>query len=240
MSPLAAPSCHKAFDFTVDIAANLALQTASMTSSSGSATVDNYITACKCDNLSTFKCNTLPLTPNNLLYVCITSVNADVEIAFLNSLEMLQGNPLGSQTLSIVDGLMIQNDEISSLTVKNATAIGVATVVPSRFFSFSGASTAIISGEVSLKFVGPKRRLSVFDNFSTIVNGTVYARELSDVGGSDVSPFEVSIGIEHLASEVPVVVSASLDSSDGSMSLFLSTTDFFLAVASSILLAFLW
>lgn len=210
-----------------------------MTSSSGSTTVDNYITACKCDNLSTFKCNTLPLTPNNLLYVCITTVNADVEIAFLNSLEMLQGNPLGSQTLSIVDGLMIQNDEISSLTVKNATAIGVATVAPSRFFSFSGASTAIISGEVSLKFVGPKRHLNVLDNFITKVNGTVYARDLSYVGGNDVSPFEVSIGIEHLASDVPVVVSASRDSSNGSMP-FLSTTDFFLGIASPVVLAFLW
>lgn len=141
--------------------------------------MDNYISACKCDNLNTFKCNTLPLTPNGLLYVCITSMNTDVEIAFLNSLEMLQGNPLGSQSLSIVDGLMVQNDEISSLTVKNSTAIGVATVVPSRFFSFSGASTATISGIVSLKFVGPKRRLNALDDLSDNVNGMTYARTLS-------------------------------------------------------------
>ena len=215
------------------------MQTESMTSSSGSATVDNYITACKCDNFNTFKCNTLPLTPNNLLYVCITSVNADVEIAFLNSLEMLQGNPLGSQTLSIVDGLMIQNAEISTLSVKNATAIGVATVVPSRFFSFSGSSTATISGVVSLKFVGPKRRLNVWDNLSTNANGLTHARELSGERGNDVSPFEVSIGIEHLASDVPLVVSASRDSSDGSMT-FLSTTAILLGVTASSVLASLW
>ena len=209
-----------------------------MTSSSGSATVENYITACKCENFTTFKCNTLPLTPNNLLNVCITSVNADVEIAFLNSLEMLQGNPLGSQTLSIVDGLMIQNEEISALTVKNATAIGVATVVPSRFFSFSGSSTATISGVVSLKFVGPKRRLNMWDNLSTNVNGLINARELSGERGNDVSPFEISIGIERLASDAPLVVSASHDSSDGLMT-FLSTPAILLAAFTPVVLVFL-
>ena len=209
------------------------MQTASMTSSSGSATVDNYITACKCDNFSTFKCNTAPLTPNNLLYVCITSVNADVEIAFLNSLEMLQGNPLGSQTLSIVDGLMVQNEEISALTVKNATAIGVATVVPSRFFSFSGASTATVNGVVSLKFVGPKRRLHGLENLNINVNDLVYARNLSGEGGNDVSPFEVSIAIEHLDDEVPVILSATRDTSDVSVAT-LTTAILFGAVTSAV------
>jgi len=203
--------------------------------------VDNYISACKCDNLNTFKCNTLPLTPNGLLYVCITSMNTDVEIAFLNSLEMLQGNPLGSQSLSIVDGLMVQNDEISSLTVKNSTAIGVATVVPSRFFSFSGASTATISGIVSLKFVGPKRRLNALDDLSDNVNGMTYARTLSVEGGNNTSPFEVSVAIEHLAADVPVVVSASRESSDSSMAI-LSTTAFLLGASTSVVLvmSFLW
>jgi len=203
--------------------------------------VDNYISACKCDNLNTFKCNTLPLTPNGLLYVCITSMNTDVEIAFLNSLEMLQGNPLGSQSLSIVDGLMVQNDEISSLTVKNSTAIGVATVVPSRFFSFSGASTATISGIVSLKFVGPKRRLNALDDLSDNVNSMTYARTLSVEGGNNTSPFEVSVAIEHLAADVPVVVSASRESSDSSMAI-LSTTAFLLGASTSVVLvmSFLW
>lgn len=203
--------------------------------------MDNYISACKCDNLNTFKCNTLPLTPNGLLYVCITSMNTDVEIAFLNSLEMLQGNPLGSQSLSIVDGLMVQNDEISSLTVKNSTAIGVATVVPSRFFSFSGASTATISGIVSLKFVGPKRRLNALDDLSDNVNGMTYARTLSVEGGNNTSPFEVSVAIEHLAADVPVVVSASRESSDSSMAI-LSTTAFLLGASTSVVLvmSFLW
>ena len=56
---------------------------------------------------------------------------------------------------------MIQNNDISSLTVKNATAVGIATVVPSRFFSYAGISTAIVSGVVQTKLVGPNRRLAV-------------------------------------------------------------------------------
>lgn len=168
-------------------------------------------------------------------------MNADVELAYLNSLEMLQGNPLGSQSLSIVDGLMVQNDEISSLTVKNATSIGVATVVPSRFFSFSGASTATISGIVSLKFVGPKRRLNVLDDLSVNVNGMTNARTLSVEGGNNTSPFEVSVAIEHLAADVPVVVSASRESSDSSMAI-LSTTAFLTGASTSVVLvmSFLW
>ena len=45
----------------------------------------------------------------------------------------------------------------------------------------------------------------------------VYARNLSGEDGSDVSPFEVSIAIEHLDDEVPVIMSATRDTSDGSV-----------------------
>jgi len=141
------------FDFTVDFEAveDVSMQTASLSSGSGQANVDSYVMACKCDDLDSFTCNNTPLAPNSILNVCIQSMDSDVEIAFLNTLEMTS---LDNETLLIVDGLLIQNSEISSLTVKNATAVGVSTVVPSRFFSFGQLSSATVSGIVQVKLVG--------------------------------------------------------------------------------------
>ena len=152
-----------AFDFVVDFDAedSVAMQTAAMTSGSGQANVDSYVSACKCDDLASFACNSDPVTPSSILNVCIQSMDADVEIAFLNRLELFQSNVLGDQTLIIVDGLFLQNAEISSMTIKNATAVGVSTVVPSRFFSYGGLSTATVSGVVQVKFVGSRRLVSL-------------------------------------------------------------------------------
>jgi len=74
-----------AFDFVIDFESgpDVGMQKASLSSGSTSANVDSYVSACKCDNLETFTCNTNPLTPDSLLYVCLTSEDSDVEIAYL-------------------------------------------------------------------------------------------------------------------------------------------------------------
>ena len=189
------------FDFTVDFQAteDVSMQTASMTSGSGQANVDSYVSACKCDNLESFTCNNTPLAPNSILNVCIQSMDSDVEISFLSQLEMFQSNILGDETLLIVDGLVVQNNEISSLTIVNETHIGVSTVVPSRFFSYSGLSTATVSGIVQVKLVGPNRRLieigSSASSSSRAMRGESVARPGRDGSSSD-SPFEITIGVE--------------------------------------------
>ena len=71
------------------------MQTAAMTSGSGQANVDSYVSACKCDNLESFTCNSDPLAPNSILYVCISSLASDVEIAYLNRLELFQVSSSG-------------------------------------------------------------------------------------------------------------------------------------------------
>ena len=148
------------FDLNVDFeATNVALQSASMSSGSGRADVASFVKACKCDNLESFQCNTDRLSPNTILFVCITSIDPDVEIYWLDSVELFQRNALGNETLDVVASANIQNDEISSMTVKNATAVGVATVVPSRFFSYSGVSSLDVFGTVEMKLVGGRRRL---------------------------------------------------------------------------------
>ena len=191
------------FDFTVDFQAteDVSMQTASMTSGSGQANVDSYVSACKCDDLESFTCNNTPLAPNSILNVCIQSMDSDVEISFLSQLEMIQSNILGDETLLIVDGLVVQNNEISSLTIVNETHVGVSTVVPSRFFSYSGLSTATVSGIVQVKLVGPNRRLieigsSAFSSSSSrAMRGESVARPGRDGSSSD-SPFEITIGME--------------------------------------------
>jgi hypothetical protein len=180
-----------AFDLNVDFeATDVVMQSASMSSGSGQAGVDTYVKACKCDNLESFKCNTDPLSPNTILYVCITSIDSDVEIHWLDGLELFQRNALGNETLNVVSSANIQNDEISSMTVKNATAVGVATVVPSRFFSYSGVSSLDVFGTVEMKLVGGRRRLGDLAH-----------------DASPNAPFELTIEVEHEAEGAPHVES---------------------------------
>jgi len=116
--------------------------------------------------------------------------------------------------LTIVDGLLIQNSEISSLTFKNATAVGVATVVPSRFFSYSTFSFATVTGIVQVKLVGDNRRLGDV-KFDTESVGIASARGMRGenvarpgYNGNDETPFELTIGMERHTIEVPHIMSS--------------------------------
>jgi hypothetical protein len=204
-----------AFDLNVDFeATDVVMQSASMSSGSGQAGVDTYVKACKCDNFESFTCNTDPLSPNTILYVCITSIDSDVEIHWLDGLELFQRNALGNETLDVVSSANIQNDEISSMTVKNATAVGVATVVPSRFFSYSGVSFLDVFGTVEMKLVGGRRRLG------DLAHDT-----------SPNAPFKLTIEVEREAEGTPYVESTVFS---GSITKALGTS--LLVVLSAIVL----
>lgn len=180
------------------------MQTASLTSGSAQANVDSYVSACKCNDLDSFACDNTPIAPNDVLSVCIQSMDSDVEIAFLSQLQLFQGDSLDNETLVVVDGLVVQNTEISAMRTKNATAIGVETVVPSRFFSYTGMSTATVSGVVHVKLVGPSRGLRrlAFD-YPTVKSDIGGRKTRGDpgYGGGDDSSFEVTIGMERQAAE---------------------------------------
>ena len=226
------------------------MQTVSMTSGSGQANVDNYVSACKCDDLESFTCNTTPLAPSSILYVCIQSMDSDVEIAFLDKLKLFQENTLGNETLVVVDGLAIQNSEISSLITKNATAVCVTTVLPSRFFSYSGISTATVTRIVQVKFVGPSRRLaslgaaSESDEFDLDYDANYFSRGIAcarlmrgesiarpDSDGNDESLFKFTIGMECQAKEIPHVMPTHHETSSGTIKPLRTTSSFVGAVA---------
>lgn len=182
-SSLFNPPCSKRvidipFDLNVDFeTADVAALSESLTSASGTADVGTYIKACKCNDLDSFNCNTSPLSPNTILYVCITSIDPDVEINYIDSLGIIKRNALGDEALDIVAFTAIQNNEISSMTEKNATAIGIAMIVPTRFFSYSGVSSIEVSGIAEMKLVGSRRLIDeLAHDASPIFRDTSYSR----------------------------------------------------------------
>jgi hypothetical protein len=158
-----------AFDYQIDFSSNEgSLKQASLSSGSSTTTVDNYVQACTCDNASSFTCNTDALGPNSLLNICVKSISSDMEIDYLNDLKMTQG----AEELVIVETNDLQDSAISSMTMLPArNGVHVASVIPSRFFSYTGTSNAVVSGVVYLKLAGSRRRLSV--NF--VANPKVHA-----------------------------------------------------------------
>jgi hypothetical protein len=161
-----------AFDLSIDFElANVATQSASLSSSSGSAHVGKFIKACKCDGLG-FVCNTNKLSPNSLMNICIMSIDKDVEISFVDVLQLYQE----LDTMDIILSASIQNFEISSMTKKNSTAVLVTTVVPSRFFEYGGESVLDVRGTVEMNLIGSRRR--------------------SLVAAEDKSPFEIVVELE--------------------------------------------
>ena len=197
-----------AFDYQIDFTSNEgSLQEASLSSGSSTTTVDNYVSACTCgDDVSSFTCNTDPLGPNSLLNICVQSISSDMEIDFLNSLKMTQG----AQEMRIVEGGNLQDSAISSMTMVPAkNGVHVATVIPSRFFSYSGTSDAVVTGILFLKLPGSRRLLSV--NFVGRPKATVVSThrtlrsddeqdmemDSSSVGGNDQrSPFAVKVQLD--------------------------------------------
>lgn len=231
-----------AFDYQIDFTSNEgSLREASLSSESSTTTVENYVQACTCDDATSFTCNTDTLGPNSLLNICVQSISSDMEIDFLNSLEMTQG----TQDMRIVEGGNLQDPAISSMTmVPEKNGVHVATVIPSRFFSYSGTSDAVVTGILFLKLPGSRRLLSV--NFVGHPKATAvsYHRMMrsddekdmetdsSSVGGNDQrSPFTVNV---QLAREVQVAI----DSSSGTMmsGIFGFATVFGLIVAYNIVM----
>ena len=93
-----------------------------MSSGSGQSNHNSYVSARKCDNFKTFECHTTPLTSHSILHVCIQYMDSDVEITFLNKLEVFQSNTLGIEIIIVVDGMTTQNNGFSSITNKNSTS----------------------------------------------------------------------------------------------------------------------
>lgn len=166
-----------AFDFNVDFTttADANLQAATLGTATSTASVDSYVTACTCDNESSFTCTTGSLAPDSLLNICVSSTSTDMQIDKLNKIQIAQG----AETFVIIDADTIQDAKLSSTQLVPAkNGAHVASVIPSKFFSYSGTSTAAVSGIVYLKLVGTRRKLAVKISGYPKVQTTSYVRAL--------------------------------------------------------------
>ena len=145
------------FDFQVDFTAEtIALGSVMKSSGIGSTTVDSYVEACKCTDISTFECNEDMLSPNQELYLCVRSTSPDIEVDSLHSLMITQG----SEALLVVDGNTIQDESISAkYEVPEHNGVAVAMLVPAAFWNYGGFAQVALTGTVYLKLVNSSRRL---------------------------------------------------------------------------------
>eukprot|EP00984_Skeletonema_dohrnii_P017552 scaffold8020_cov168-Skeletonema_dohrnii-CCMP3373.AAC.1 len=84
----------------------------SLVSEEDEAEVGNYIKACTCNDKESFTCNTNVLGPDDFLNVCINSTATEIEINYLDSLKMTQGE----KTLDIVQAKELVDGTISSMS----------------------------------------------------------------------------------------------------------------------------
>ncbi len=131
----------------------------SLLSNETEAAVDDYIKACTCDgNKNPFVCNTNTLGVDDFLNICLESLDAEMQINYLDSLKMVQGN----NTLNIVSsGSSLVDGSISYKTTRaDGSGVHVASVIPASFFSYESSGTAEVFGVVFLKLSGSRRCLA--------------------------------------------------------------------------------
>ncbi len=147
-------------NFTAIADANL--DQTSIGSNTDSTKVENYIEACTCDDAESFTCNTNPLSPDDYLNVCVRSSSEEMEIDYLLDNLIMTSNDDDTQQLVIVQNKALVDSTISSKTkALQKNGVHVASVIPSRFFSYSATSSAKVNGVVYLKLKGSRRRLAV-------------------------------------------------------------------------------
>ena len=139
------------------------------------AAVDSYVQACACDDATSFTCNTDSLAPDSLLNICVSSTSTDMQIDRLNQIKITQG----AEEFVIINADAIVDAKLSSTELVPAkNGAHVASIIPSKFFSNSGATTAAVTGIVYLKLVGTRRQLAVEISGYPKVQTTSYVRAL--------------------------------------------------------------
>lgn len=181
-----------AFDLLVQFEIDgITLEEADIGSEADSAELAGYIEACKCDN--TLTCNTDALSPTDELLVCIKSKSTDVKIAYLDSMDITQGQ---DNALAIISNNEVQFLSFSSRAYVSDASVLVTTRVPVGTFAYGGDDPINISGEVFLEFPdGSKRKLR-----TDIAVGGV------EVSESEVASYQLQISLQD---EVMVGVSSA-------------------------------
>ncbi len=157
-----------------------------------SAAVDNYVEACTCGGSDNFECNTNLLGPNDYLNLCIKSVNTEMEVDNLGTVNVTQG---GSEFAIVKeDGGLVDNTISSKTKVTQENGMHVASVIPAKFFSYESNTIAEVSGVVYLKLANSRRRLAVELAANSEVDGTESTRALATPpGATERTGFAISV-----------------------------------------------
>jgi len=148
---------------------------------SSEVSLQSYVEACKCDGAKSFKCDSSVLPPNSMLTVCIWSKSRDVEVRYLDTLVLNQGD----SSFDVVKTQKVEYDSISSMEyVDSKNGVVVKTRVPSNLFKFETGGVIIISGEIQMKLYGEERRRRQLIALT------------SDVNFDEESPFELQVTLE--------------------------------------------
>ena len=167
-----------AFDFDVAFTTTdpANLQAATLGTETSTVSVDSYVQACTCDDATSFTCTTGSLAPDSLLNICISSASNDMQIDYLDSIKVTQD---AEEFVIIGTGGTLEDTKLSSTElVPDKNGAHVASIIPSKFFSYSGTSTAAVTGVVYLKLVGTRRQLAVKISGYPKVQTTSYVRAL--------------------------------------------------------------
>ena len=162
-----------------------------------STRLSDYVEACTCLNREDSTCNTNKLGKDDYLNICIKSISDDVEVDYLESIIMSQTN---TEDLVIVENENLVSRSTSSMTkaLPLWNGIHIASIIPTRFFSYEGDSTANVSGVVFLKLADSRlfsrRRLAVefTENFRFDADGSARALQTGD----QESAFDIKVLLE--------------------------------------------
>lgn len=138
------------FNITNDLAAG------TTETANGTTDVSSYVSACKC-NATSYGCNTDALEPNSELFVCVTSIDSDVEVDELVRMIITQGD---NTELNVIVNGTVQVPSITSRDYdRSENGVRVSTRVPSNIFTFAANENIIINGDIDMKLVGTSRKL---------------------------------------------------------------------------------
>lgn len=123
------------------------------------ASINEYVKACKCNGGAPYDCNSIVLLPNEELYVCIFSVSGEVRVKSVDSMNVGQD---GSQALTVVESGDVKYSSFSSMVaVPENYGYKVDVRLPINLFNFSGPDITV-SGVIEMEF-GEGRKLRMLN-----------------------------------------------------------------------------
>ncbi|EJK54781.1 hypothetical protein THAOC_25562, partial [Thalassiosira oceanica] len=147
------------FDLTTEFNITSELTGATIDTVDEYAGVDGAIYACKCGGLENYTCNTDELTPNEALYVCISTVEPTFEIENLESMTIIQGQ---TQMDIIKSGAVrpgLANGIADRRQKSDDTGVAITTLIPINLFDFQAGASVSVIGQINMKLASKRSEL---------------------------------------------------------------------------------